>query len=271
MKPKFPFMIYCHIEKNAGTTMHYILNENLPYYFALDSNPRYGNHRPFNEKTMQRLLNLFSPIQGIGGHTVSPHFDYQAVLPGKEIYMFAFFREPVKRYLSQLNYQIEVMKENWTFETFLNNEQFSDLQTKKIAGTADFEKAKSILTEKMSFAGLVEKFDEGLMIMKTQLGDDFDIRYKKKNSLTRNKQTYTLQGLSEIEIDSIKSKNRNDIQLYQFLKEELYPKYIELIGDKNELLFQQSDFQFRKTNIIRMKLKNQLAKFLLQPFSLKGS
>lgn len=273
------FLIYCHLGKTAGTTMHYILNNNFPSYLTLNSYKKFGNHRPFNEKALINLLNLTNgKIKGIGGHTVFPYFDYCNVLRERDLvpFMFTFLRDPIKRYISHLNHGIVKMNLNWDFDYFVNRADYHNVQTRSIAGIEDANKAIDIIENKFSFVGLTEHFDESLLIMKSLFPGprDINIKYEKQNVINQIKKIYTQNNLSNTQLDKMKEVNSEDVKLYSFVKDIYYPRLIEMYsGDIGKDLYDfkldNKDYSFGKFKVIWHKAKNQLSKIALQPLSLR--
>lgn len=268
-------IIYTHIEKNAGTTLHYILNENYPYYITLNPGARFRNNRPFGGKALERLIRLTNNnLQGVGGHTIFPYYDYQsAISDERKVFLFTFLRNPVKRYLSHLNYRKNVMNQDWNLQEFLNCGEFTNFQTKKIAGKEDFKKAKAILDEKFSFVGFVEMFDESLLMLKQSLGG-IDVHYERENTANKAKQPYELTSLTNTEIKAIKNANEEDIKLYDYAKNVLFSKQREQYrGNIEEELIayniENGKYKFKSRKRILFKIKNQIVKFVLQPIALK--
>lgn len=274
MTAKMNFMIYLHVEKNAGSTMHYILNQNFPFYVTLDSGPRRGNHLLFGDKSLSKLLKITkNKIQGIGGHTICPNFDYgQQVPEDKETFIFTFLRDPIKRWLSHLNFRISAMKQDWSFYDFLENDEFSNFQTKKICGQPDAERAISVL-KKFSFIGMMEKFDEGLLLLRDLIDDDININYQRINQSSTNR--FSLGDLSNEQISAIHKVNKEDIKLYEYVKTCMYPKQLEnyrgnLVQDLEQFQLLNSNYRFSLIDKFWLKTKNQLVKYYFQPISLRN-
>ena len=74
------------------------------------------------------------------------------------------------------------MNINWDLETFLENGHFNNFMTKRICGKDDPDLAIQYLKEKFKFVGLVENFDESLLLMKNELNlKSFNMHYEIKN------------------------------------------------------------------------------------------
>ena len=114
-------------------------------------------------------------ITGVGGHRLLAT-NYS--LDGNP-FIFSFLRSPNSRFISHLNWQITKMRRNWTVETFAQNQYFNNYQCMRICGTRDASAAIDVINNVFSFVGLLEHYDESLVLMKFLLGDDsFDNRYE---------------------------------------------------------------------------------------------
>jgi hypothetical protein len=121
------------------------------------------------------------------------------------------------------------MNRNRTFEDFLNIERLQNFQTKKYSASGSLEEAKEVLANKMFLIGFVEEFDEFLVLLRHYLKPmQFNPFYQRKN-LARNK--VPIDNLAEKFHDRIIENNQLDQQLYEFAKNEIYPKFIKQYGD----------------------------------------
>lgn len=133
-------------------------------------------------------------------------------------------------------------------KAFLDEDQFSNFMTKRIAGSEDLKKAKCALMDEYSFVGLMERFDESLVLMKDQLNlPNLDVRYQRKNTNPRLDQD-ALTLADDVQ-KRITERNALDIELYKFAQEHIFAKYINEFGaDFNKYLaefrIQNRDFKF---------------------------
>lgn len=221
----YKFPCYIHIEKCAGTTLHHSLKYRLPGYVVLRpwfywSNDE-GSYLTANEL---KLLKRFFPIlSGIGGHTARTYIGYESVIK-KPISYFTFLREPIARYMSHYNHQVNKMGINWSIEEFINDARFSNFITRRIAGSEDLELAKCRLLDDYDFVGLFEYFDESLVMLKHfSFNGELDLFYERRNeSLGEQKACYS-EFSKEIQ-DRIYQNNKIDIALYDFVLQEIFPK-----------------------------------------------
>ncbi|MBD1381916.1 sulfotransferase family 2 domain-containing protein [Metabacillus arenae] len=215
-----PLLIHLHMPKTGGTTLKNIITKN------------YGKRKSVNVYVERRVLkhvlrNLSKKrIDCIQGHMpfgVHQFFDRQARY-------VTMLRDPVDRVLSEYYFiqsipthklHAEVVK--MSLEEYQNNPSTTNLQTHYILGEKfgkslseeDLKKAKNNLKNHFLVAGLTERFEESIVLMKEELGWD-NINYTKVN-VTKNR--LTKKEISKDIIVQIEKNNLYDMELYQFAKE----------------------------------------------------
>jgi hypothetical protein len=167
-------------------------------------------------------------VSTIGGHSVVPFNGLEHSQP--DIRYITLLRDPVCRYVSQYQHWIEKKKIELTPEEFMAKEEFWNLQTRKIAGSVDLELAKSILQDRFAAVGVVERFNEFLLLLQRSSGlEKFDIRYRVLNTAASKKKT---QCLLERHTDEVVLRNEVDAELYRFVQDYLLPEQIARYGDE---------------------------------------
>ena len=180
-------------------------------------------------------------LQCVGGHAVTPYSNLYHETP--TIQFITILREPVERYVSQYQHWIEKKFLEIEFNKFLKLEEVRNFQTKKFAGENNLDKAIDMLNERFRLVGFVEAFDEFLVLLQRSFsGIGFDASYRKKNLAYKN---IDVNPLIEKYRDQIVENNYNDIELYKYVKEELFPRYIRDYGET----FEQDLLTFREANI----------------------
>jgi beta-glucosidase/6-phospho-beta-glucosidase/beta-galactosidase len=118
------------------------------------------------------------------------------------------------------------MKIDWDIESFLKEKRFDNFMTRRIAGNYDLNKAKRYLDEKFSFVGLIESFDESLVLMRNELFDyDINLNYQKKN-VSRDKNYGIDSKIATKKIlEKVKRRNELDIELYEFASKIIFNRY----------------------------------------------
>ncbi len=220
---KFP--CYIHIEKCAGTTLHHSLKYNFPGYITL--RPWYywsnelGNY--FTAQELKYFIKLFPILTGIGGHTTRTYLNYESVID-KPISYFTFLRNPIDRYMSHYNHQVNKMGINWTIEDFSNDSRFNNFMTRRIGGDESLTLAMHKLKNQYDFVGLFEHLNKSLVMLKHYVFDDqVDLFYEHKNDSTGEKKL-RFNDLSENVKKRVLACNKLDIELYKYAADEIYPR-----------------------------------------------
>lgn len=218
-------LLFLHIEKAAGSTMHDILYSNFfPYYVTTPVPYRLedDNQNIYLKGGQLNFLRRFTPnFKAAGGHAIRFYKDVLVFFPNAML--FTMLRDPIDRYISHYFYQNEVMGINRNFEDFLGSSSFSNFTCKKICGEESSEKAFELIEEENVLTGIVERFDESLILLKYQMEargliGNFNTSYAPKNergARTRNSCTAeTKSSLLEKFHDRIQENNKEDVVLY---------------------------------------------------------
>lgn len=217
-------LAFVHIEKAAGTTLIHMLRINFFMGYCDVTPLSSASNGIFQAEDMRKLMIINPAVKCIGGHAVRPSRDLSDVIP--RIRYITLLRDPVYRYISHYQYWIEKLQKKLSFEEFINLETTHNFQTRKIAGKEDLTLAKSVLAERFFLVGVVEEFDEFLILLKRKL-EPFKFRpgYQLRN--VGEKESPTRRGIAQ-KIDEYREKiikvNQVDLQLYRHVREEIIPK-----------------------------------------------
>lgn len=224
-------LTFIHIQKTAGTTIERILRQNFGNRHcnveksvpgAIYSSIMYG------AEDHKKILRLYPNLESIAGHQVKPFSDLETIC--SDIQYYSFLRNPISRTASHFQYHVQRMGEKRSFEEWIKDSGMHNIQTKHLAGKDDFDIAVKNILEKDIFLGLVEKFDESLVLIRKNFADyELDIRYVRENiasdssikeNLISNKRTLSL----------LQDANTNDIKLYNWACSEIYEEQRNRFG-----------------------------------------
>ncbi len=269
-------IVFVHIEKAAGTTLNHILRCNFPLaHYDVRPFSSKSNHI-FQPDDFRKTLKINPFIKSISGHSIYPFIPLSVIK--SNLKYITIIRDPVQRYISRYHYLKHKFFPELTFENFLNDKTTFNFQTKKIAGTANIETAKKILAEKFFLVGITEEFDTFLIILEKKLNSiKFDPRYKIQNrAVNIEKYLQTKERLMNTFLNEIIDRNKSDIEIYNYVKYNLFPRAKVEYGENLEddlKKFKQScksftwppiryiDYIYRKiyinpvTGLIRLKNK----------------
>lgn len=274
LNPKY-FYCFIHIEKCAGTTFSHSLKYNVPFYLSLKpwyfwSNEK-GNY--FRKEELSILLKYFPMLSGIGGHTTRTFLDYESVIK-KPIKYFTFLRDPIKRYMSHFNHQVNKKGIDWKLDEFIKEERFNNYMTRRIAGEANLKKAIQRIEEDFSFVGLFEKYDESIVLMNQFVFDEELLLYyeTKNDSLYEKKLNYN--DLDNHIQEKIMKNNLLDLELYKYVKEKIYPQFISrysgnLKNDTKKFLSKNSTYRYKKVRYYLINSSRLITENFIEPLAHK--
>lgn len=248
-------IIFIHIPRCGGTTIHSILSNNFKYYILL--NHEYSNKKKEFSAKRIRILKYFFPfiqINSIGGHPARTYLNYDKVFK-KALFYFTFIRDPLDRYMSHLNF---ARYKGIKVDDYINQNRMDNVLTIRFANNYDIKKAKSVAKNDFDFIGLQKHFDESLILLRDRLGDeDFNINYEKRNELKNIvKNPLEFSNFSDNQKKLILNKIRYDRELYKFIVNEVYRKYVllyhgNLKNDVKEFKSSNTNYRFPEKGIMQ--------------------
>jgi hypothetical protein len=228
-------VIFLHIPKAAGTTLHQIIDRQYPQraIFSFNADAITSVEQFKNLPEAQK-----SQIQVVKGHM---GFGLHQYMSQPATYI-TILREPIERVISYYYHVLdnpahylheEVTKDHVGLEAFTSDQLTAEIdngQTRLLAGpefmwtipygkcTPDLlEIAKQNLINHFLVVGVADQFDKTLILLKIALGWK-NLSYKRSNVNVRRpeKQSISSQARANIEKD-----NPFDIQLYKFAQQLL--------------------------------------------------
>jgi hypothetical protein len=243
MRQHATILAFIHIEKAAGITINRILRRSFGVHHC-DVEPWSKTADIFSASDLTLLQKLYPNLKSIAGHRVKPYSDL-----GDNVRYFTFLREPIARCASHYQYQIQRMRKQISFDEWISDEQYHNFQTKKIVVNADLGNAIALVEQLPIFMGLIERFDESIIMLQRWVGGgQLDVAYRKENvahdASIKNQLVQSLSTRAKLE-----QANDIDLQLYQYVEKTLYPKQKEQHGDSLEVdmvFFQSANYPNRK-------------------------
>ncbi len=266
-----PVSIFLHIPKTGGMTLYDIIKKNVSEdsTFTIPANGEdlFRNLLPEERQRYRCIM----------GHAMFGIHEYIS----NPFYYLTFLRNPVDRLVSQYYHALgaegkglsKMIKENrMSCEDFLRGDMnvVYNYQTRMIAGRAVIrrlsKKHKGLLKDKsvrftipellsrakqnirnfFRFVGIVERYDESLLIMSRKTG--FKNIYYTKVNVTRRKPDKIV--LSDEAREIVHEKNKLDLELYRFAN-ELLDREIKAYGTE----FRKDLNNFRFKNRLRGVIK----------------
>jgi hypothetical protein len=213
---------FVHIKKAAGTSLIHILRVNFFLRYCDVQILCKNSKNIFQAEDMRKLLKVNPFVKCIGGHDIKPYGNLVATFPG--IRFITILREPIQRYISQHQYNTEKLGQKISFNEYLENPTSFNKQTRAIAGSDNIVRAKNILKTRFFLVGIVEEFDEFLVVLKKKISPlKFRIGYRQQNisSINSRLRTEILNNLNRYR-QRIIERNILDIELYNYAKNEIF-------------------------------------------------
>ena len=259
---------FCHIIKAGGTTVTSFFRRNHGLCH-LDTQP--GRHRDeYLLADLRRDMKLFPSVRSLSGHGLRPYIDYGEF--SNRLIWITWLREPVNRLISGYQHSIEKRGMSENFEGWLKQPGHKNRLVFTLTGTeSDLQVAKEILKNKIRFFGLVERFDESLLMLRKYMDwEDFNIDYKRPRNLAKKGEVShrIKDNIHEYE-DLIQENTAIDQELYKWAVEELYPLQVKNYGATEleiDILsaFPRKDIPIKER--INEGLNNTVRKYFYKPY-----
>lgn len=218
-------LAFVHIHKTAGTTLNWILRSSFGVHHWDVETPDRSSE--FFSKENYGQIARFSPrIDSIAGHKIRSFSDLDQVRP--DIRYYTFVRDPVARIASLYQHGVQRGGLKQSPEEWLEDRYNG--QTIRIAGVDDADAAIEILEEKFFFVGDVKHFEESLLIFQAVAENpQIKISLQARNVAPSDREKKLLLNNPRI-VEMIRSRTRNDQIVYDYVNQNLYPRYRQAYG-----------------------------------------
>lgn len=229
-------LIFLHLPKTAGSTLHSFLQRHYPKESTFTI--RVINNTELNTNNFLELsYEEKQKIKLLKGHM---NFGLHSNMPNPSKYI-TFIRKPEDRIISFYYYVLNsknhrlkasLSKKNITLKEFvteLNDKDLNNGQIRYISGIDDteekmLEKALDNIENHFSFVGLQEKFDESLLLLSNIY--HWGIPFYKSLNKTKNR-----VQLNEVDIETknlIHELNKGDNMLYETIEKKINSQLTEI-------------------------------------------
>lgn len=244
-------LVFLHLHKTAGTTLLDILRRSFGSRMCY-AIPRDGATKLFTSSDYRTVLRLCPRLACIAGHQLRPWGQLEAITPN--IHYFTYLREPLSRAASHFQYGCTRRRRQGrpvpTLEEWTSNPKHRNRQTQMIGGPdCSAEDALQIINSEQIFVGLMERFDESLLLLKRYFdlseGRDLDIWYRSRNVARRNTVKHSLLK-DPVSRALLLESNQEDVKLYEEVAKTIYPR-------------QQADYGAALTTDVKQAAVNRAA------------
>jgi len=220
-------LVFVHIEKTAGTTLKFIFRNSFGQKHC-DS--KKNKKDIFTQADLDYAKKVFGEIKCISGHNlVEPTRHLNDI----DLMFMTVLRDPVTRSASYYQDNCLRGREHIDFKEWIKDENKHNMQVKRIAGSADLDIAKKLLNESYFFVGLTERFDDSLRLLKLLCPYELKLKYNKKLVAQDNTVKDRLINTPDT-LKILKDIDHLDIELYDYVKNELFPARINEYRDQLE-------------------------------------
>lgn len=197
-------------------------------------------------------------MKTVSGHGIVPYSDLHLADPG--IRFFTFLRDPLARCASDYQFRVQRGGMQMPFEHWIETDVARNQQAKKLAGVEDAAAAIASVEACIPFVGLVERFDESLVLLrKWSQPAGLDIRYRSKN--VAHDSSIKKKLLTDTETrEMLIAANREDQKLYDYVSQSVFPNQVQDYGDS----FAAAVEDFEGTNEPRPVYPRQLLSMLVR-------
>jgi hypothetical protein len=230
---------FVHIDKTAGTTLKSILRRSfgtghcdvrLP--LAKKHLDGHDHRVEIDSADLRRVQRVYHNLIGFAGHNVKACGELARRRP--DIRFFTVLRDPVLRYRSHfLNRSEKYHRED--FDRWSADPLFHNWQTKMICGEPNAARAIDVLSTRIGFVGLTERFDETLVLLGPWLNErGFSPEYRRLNQYAKkgsgDEAARKRSATTYLDTDSVWMQmleaNLEDQQVYDFVAQTLFPQQI---------------------------------------------
>jgi hypothetical protein len=227
---------FVHINKTAGSSVKFVLRSSfgIQHCDVVTRNP----DGVFSNDELRFARRMIPGLRSISGH---PLRHPSAHLRGDLVY-FSFVRDPVQRAASQFQ---QIQRGDWTrrrkyreagaqkkpsLEEFAASPRWRNLQTLRIAGVEDVDRARAEIERHYFFMGLTERFQESMRLLLQVCPYPLDPRYRRlKVAPDNDLKQRILEDPGSRRL--LEEANRVDPELYAWVRDVFHPAQHERAGE----------------------------------------
>jgi hypothetical protein len=224
---------FAHIPKTAGITVAHLFRR----HFGLRALNVLGRGIPDFYRPRDLRLDLqLTPLRlrCLHGHALRPCVDFEEF--EERLVWCTVLREPIQRYVSQYLYNYEVMGERFDVPHFIRQRADKpNRQVRMLAGTDDLQSAIRQV-RRMACVGLTERLDASLLLMRERLGvEGLDLHDSRPRNVGKERRAMLDHAAVRAEFerhrDEVMACNALDLQLYEFVRKEIWPLQVSEYGE----------------------------------------
>lgn len=244
---------FSHLQKAGGTTVEAVMRRNLGVRHMLVNPPRGWVYRPEHLATD---LAINPTAISLASHWLRPFVDFGE--HERHITWYTVLRDPLDRVASHYQHHVEKMGVSRPFLTWIRNPNQQNWMTRLFAGEVNLARAKEILATRYAFIGLLERFDESLVLMRWALDlPGLQLGYgRPRNTAVSSSRRDAIRQLLEENRDQVKDLNRLDVELFDFARSQLFPDQVRRFGGEAALRAEVASERLEDESSARDRVRN---------------
>lgn len=231
-----PLLVFLHLAKTGGRTLDTVLRNT--YGAAYVQAESLAPHRPVGLDDGEFVQPVFGPeefrrvrrhcpwMQAIGGHPIALWSDIHTVQPVRYV---TFLREPLARGASHYQYHVATTPNPLDWPAWCAWPEHHNHQVRYFDHGGDPRHAIAAIQHHGVFVGLLEHFEESLLLMQRLIAPELNVAYVRRNTAARNDLSRELLDDPERRAQ-LAEMYAGEVPLYDWVRNELWPQYERAYG-----------------------------------------
>lgn len=198
-------LLFIHIPKTAGSSLRvaakmFFGDDKAIFDYGPVSNETSPGICEYEYEKKDRYgcgINVIDKSRFLSGHFSYPK--YAPLYEAKQV--VTFVRDPFEQVRSHYEHFVRHHGYDKDFEVFISSPQFSNIQSKALAGS---------VIDSIGFVGLTEQYNDSIRVLNAYYGIEIPVLDINKNDSKKDQYEFT-----EKERDLIKQNNKQDLALYR--------------------------------------------------------
>lgn len=231
-----PLLAFLHIAKTGGRTVETMLRSSLGlrYCHAIPWRPPLGPGqagRPlavatYDRNDFLRLRRRWPLLRGIGGHAITLWSGLHEVQP---VRYFAFLRDPLRRMASHYQFHLRTQADPLDLDAWCAWHEPRNLQVKYFDAAGDPGAAIAAIERHGVFVGLLERFDESVLMLPRLVDARLNPAYRRENTAGSNSLAGELLA-DPAARERLAAMVAGEQELYAWARDELFPRQVAAYG-----------------------------------------
>ncbi len=232
-----PLLVFLHVAKTGGRSVETMLHSTygLRYCRAVPWRRPLAPGEPgrplavatYDHDDFRRLARLNPGLRAVGGHALTVWSGLHELRP---VRYFALLRDPVKRMASHYQFHLATTPDPLDLDAWCAWHEPREHQLKFFSRDADPQEAIEAIGRHDIFIGLVERFDESVVMLRRLLAPELNPAYRRTNVAGRNDVARELLA-DPVKRERLAELVRGEQILYDWVCKEWYPRQVAAAGD----------------------------------------